>query len=334
MKHKGLRFTEQKSSENIAKVNGYWFKLKRPKIKQQQNKTCCVVNFVMLHIQSTFWKKEIYSGVNYKCYFHYKTVMIFLLRKKRKAERNNLSPKVATAARHINDTNTQLTEANEVPALIPGSRQLCLPSSPPQPPQGSCRTTVHEVSPSPCGAAQGPAPLPVHCGQQESWVREGFSQSSGGHTSVSHSTRPLWQVHWVHESMFHVSPSTKYSPPGAWQMEGVLSSGFCTTKSSGKWEKMRTQEVIQRQSHHRWKKLVLSAWRDREEVVVEYLPLLLSRWYWRNIPCTETEGKSRRAGFKKWSSSGSSLSTVMTDFNKGIQLPREDSSCREENRAS
>ena len=63
-------------------------------------------------------------------------------------------------------------------------------------------------------------------------MREGLWQSSGGHTSVSHSTRPLWQVHCVQESMFHVSPSTKYSPPGAWQMEGVLSSGFCTTKSS------------------------------------------------------------------------------------------------------
>lgn len=64
-------------------------------------------------------------------------------------------------------------------------------------------------------------------------MREGFWQSSGGHTSVSHMTRPLWQVHCVQESMFHVSPSTKYSPPGAWQMEGALSSGFCSTRSSG-----------------------------------------------------------------------------------------------------
>lgn len=47
-----------------------------------------------------------------------------------------------------------------------------------------------------------------------------------------------------------------------------------------------------------------------------------------------TEGDSRRAGFKKGGSSGSSLSTIMTEFNKGIQLPGEDTSCREENRAS
>lgn len=47
-----------------------------------------------------------------------------------------------------------------------------------------------------------------------------------------------------------------------------------------------------------------------------------------------TEGDSRRAGFKKGGSSGSSLSTIMTEFNKGIQLPGEATSCREENRAS
>lgn len=78
--------------------------------------------------------------------------------------------------------------------------------------------------------------LPGHCGQQESCVRMGFWQRRGGQTSVSHRTRPLWHVHCVQESIFHVSPSTKYSPPGAWQIDGLLSSGFCTIDSSRKRE--------------------------------------------------------------------------------------------------
>lgn len=76
--------------------------------------------------------------------------------------------------------------------------------------------------------------IPGHWGQQESCVRVGFWQRRGGQTSVSHRTRPLWHVHCVQESMFHVSPSTKYSPPGAWQIDGLVSSGFCTIISSGK----------------------------------------------------------------------------------------------------
>ena len=96
----------------------------------------------------------------------------------------------------------------------------------------------------------------------------GFWQSSGGHTSVSHSTRPLWHVHCVQVSMCHVSPSTKYSPPGAWQMEGVLSSGFCTTKSSAEQEKSQTQEMIQLQSHQLVKNPVLWALSDRGDELV------------------------------------------------------------------
>lgn len=76
--------------------------------------------------------------------------------------------------------------------------------------------------------------IPGHWGQQESCVRVGFWQRRGGQTSVSHRTRPLWHVHCVQESMFHVSPSTKYSPPGAWQIDGLVRSGFCTIISSGK----------------------------------------------------------------------------------------------------
>ena len=110
--------------------------------------------------------------------------------------------------------------------------------------------------------------LPGHCGQQESWVRVGFWQSSGGHTSVSHSTRPLWHVHCVQVSMCHVSPSTKYSPPGAWQMDGVLSSGFCTTKSSAEREKSQTQEMIGLKSHQLVKNPVLWALRDTGDELV------------------------------------------------------------------
>lgn len=73
---------------------------------------------------------------------------------------------------------------------------------------------------------------PGQWGQQESCVLIGLWQSRGGHTSVSQSTRPLWQVHWVQESMFHVSPSTKYSPPGAKHTDASLSSGLWELDSS------------------------------------------------------------------------------------------------------
>lgn len=45
---------------------------------------------------------------------------------------------------------------------------------------------------------------------------------------------------------------------------------------------MKTQEIIQLQSHQLSKNLVLSARRDREEVAVEGLPLLLSGQQWGN----------------------------------------------------
>lgn len=125
--------------------------------------------------------------------------------------------------------NTFGSRLSGIPARVP---EWVLPCGV-QPDPLSCRVTAPRLLPPPAKCTKAQRRLPVHCGQQESWVRAGFWQSSGGHTSVSHSTRPPWHVHWVQESMFHVSPSTKYSPPGAWQMEGVLSSGFCTTKSSG-----------------------------------------------------------------------------------------------------
>lgn len=71
------------------------------------------------------------------------------------------------------------------------------------------------------------------CGQQESCDLIGFWQSRGGQTSVSHSTRPLWQVHCVQASMFQVSPSTKYSPPGARHTDESLSTGLWELGSSG-----------------------------------------------------------------------------------------------------
>lgn len=117
-------------------------------------------------------------------------------------------------------------------------------------------------------------------------MRAGFWQSSGGHTSVSHSTRPPWHAHWVQVSMCHVSPSTKYSPPGAWQMEGVLSSGFCTSKSSGEREDPNTgnepapvspacEEPGAVGFEGQRRRAGGSYPEDREE----------------NIPCTETQGR-------------------------------------------
>lgn len=183
--------------------------------------------------------------------------------------------------------------------------------------------------PSTCPGAQ--RWLPVHCGQQESCVREGFWQSSGGHTSVSHSTRPLWQVHWVQESMFHVSPSTKYSPPGAWQMEGVLSSGFCTTKSSRGGHKIKTLRVIPRQSYRLLKNWVL--WRT-EKMNWPWSTSLCS--YQQNseekISCVEIRGQTRIVLGSEWGSSDLSLSTIMRESSKRIKLHGEDSYCRDENR--
>lgn len=50
--------------------------------------------------------------------------------------------------------------------------------------------------------------LPGHAWQQVSLFLMGAWQSAGGHTSVSHRTRPFLQVQRVHSSRFHVSPST------------------------------------------------------------------------------------------------------------------------------
>lgn len=94
----------------------------------------------------------------------------------------------------------------------------------------SVRSKIHEAGQKQswgCGEI-----LPGQCGQHESWDLIGLWQSRGGHTSVSHRTRPLWQVHCVHESMFHVSPSTKYSPPGARHTDASLSSGLWEPDSS------------------------------------------------------------------------------------------------------
>lgn len=51
-------------------------------------------------------------------------------------------------------------------------------------------------------------------------------------------------------------------------MEGVLSSGFCTTKSSAEQEKSQTQEMIQLQSHPLVKNPVLWALSDRGDELV------------------------------------------------------------------
>lgn len=191
-----------------------------------------------------------------------------------------------------------------------------------------CRMTMPEMQPSPPRVPGHSAGYLYTAGSRSPGYAKGSGRAAAGRP-LSHTAPARCGRCTEYRSLCSTSllpQSTLLQGRGKWKGCWALASAPRSHLGGG--HKIKTLEVIPRQSHQLLKNRVL--WRT-EKMNWPWSTSLCS--YQQNseekISCVEIRGQTRIVLGSEW---GSSLSIIMRESNKRIKLHGEDSFCRDKNR--